>query len=927
MPTDTNSDTTDTILPKHYEPQIAEQAGSGWEASGYFSSQPQNDGRESFSILLPPPNVTGMLHMGHAFQHTLMDTLIRYQRMCGKNTLWQPGTDHAGIAMQIVATRELERRGIDVAALSREEFLTHAWEWKQQSGNTITQQMRRLGASCDWQRECFTMDDNLSAAVTQAFVKLYEDGYIYRGKRLVNWDPVLLTAVSDLEVVSEEESGVMYHVRYPFVDDEDNGIIIATTRPETILVDGAIAVHPDDERFLPLLGKRVWVPLCSPPRSIEIIADEYVDPQFGSGCVKITAAHDFNDYAVYQRHPDIPLIVLFTPDAKMNENAPETYRGMDRFAAREKIVADLTAQGLLIKQEPHRYKLPRGDRSKAVIEPMLTDQWFMRMDKMAERGLALADEGQVRFVPDNWRRVYQEWLSKIHDWCISRQLLWGHQIPAWQDPDGNWYIAETEEQAQQQAGDKPLTRETDVLDTWFSSALWPYSTLDWHTQPENPHFQSYFPTSVLITGFDILFFWVARMVMMTDYMVGGSPFHDVYITGLVRDREGQKMSKSRGNILDPLDLADGISLEELLAKRTHGLMKPEQAQQIEADTRQQFPDGIPAYGVDALRFTFASLASYGREIKFDLGRCEGYRHFCNKLWNAARFVLSVADGGYENAAADIETVANLPVQDEWIISRLQRAEQTVADSFAEYRFDLAALEIYQFFWDDYCSWYLEVAKVQLIYGDASVRANTTRTLLAVLEAGLRLCHPIMPFITEQLWQKVAPLVDKKTAATIMLAAYPQAEAAKINPTAEAAMARLKAIVEAARQLRQEYNQPGATLLVSGSDSEQLVPFLVKLAGCKNARSVAAAELPTNAPTVKIHELTLLMDCPQIDIAARNEQRQRELQQLQTELAAVEKMLANPQFMQKAREQAINSKQQQQQRLLQKIDELTSQTLS
>lgn len=906
-------------LPKHYDPSAAEAAGSDWEACGYFDSTPQ-PGRDHYSILLPPPNVTGTLHMGHAFQHTLMDALIRYQRMCGKNTLWQAGTDHAGIATQLVVSRELEHRGIDIKSLSREAFLQHAWEWKQQSGNMITRQMRRLGASCDWTRECFTMDDNLSAAVTKAFVQLYKDGYIYRGKRLINWDPVLLTAVSDLEVVSEEEDGMMYHVRYPFTDDDENGVIIATTRPETILVDGAIAVHPDDERFKPLVGRTVWVPMTDPPRAIEIIADEYVDPAFGSGCVKITAAHDFNDYEVYLRHPDknIPVIILFTPDARMNENAPEAYRGLERFAAREQIVKDLAAAGLLIKQEPHRYQLPRGDRSGAVVEPMLTDQWFVRMDKMAARGLELAAAGKVRFIPGNWRRVYEEWLSNIHDWCISRQLMWGHQIPAWYDEAGNCYVAESEGEAQAQAGGKTLTRETDVLDTWFSSALWPFSTLGWHTDANNAHFKAYFPTSVLVTGFDILFFWVARMVMMTDYFVGDTPFYDVYITGLVRDAEGKKMSKSRGNILDPLDLTDGITLDALLEKRTQGLMSPRHAEQIKENTRRQFPDGIPAYGVDALRFTFVSLASYGREIKFDLGRCEGYRHFCNKLWNAARFVLAAADGQYTDSSA---TLSSPPAVNEWIVSRLQRCEAQVTQAFTDYRFDLAAMEIYRFFWDDYCSWYLEAAKVQLLHGDATLKQETLRTLLAVLETGLRLCHPFMPFITEQLWQKVAPRAGVKNTATIMLAPYPHCQEEKINPAAEAAMAQLQAAVEAARQLRRDCDNHPATLLLSGENAAALLPFISKLAGFKNARCAAAGELPPS-PAIDLSWIRLALTDVKTDDAAARERRQRELQHAQQELAAVEQTLTNPQFMQKARPQAIEKKQLQKENLLKKITALT-----
>ena len=904
------------LLPKHYDPQAAEQYGRDWETNGFFSSLPHAD-KNSYSILLPPPNVTGTLHMGHAFQHTLMDALIRYRRMCGDNTLWQAGTDHAGIATQIVVTRELERRGIDVGQIERADFLSHAWAWKEQSGNTITQQMRRLGASCDWTRERFTMDETLSPVVNHAFVRLYQDGYIYRGRRLINWDPVLLTAVSDLEVISQEEEGMMYHVRYPFVGDEKNGIIIATTRPETILVDGAIAVHPSDTRFQPLLGRRVHVPLTDPPRTIEIIADEYVDPSFGSGCVKITAAHDFNDYEVYQRHrdKDIPLIVLFTPDAKMNDNAPAAYRGLDRFVARERIVADLATEGLLVKQTPHRYKLPRGDRSGAVVEPMLTDQWFLRMKPLAERGLQIVREGKVRFIPGNWKRVYEEWLLNIHDWCISRQLMWGHQIPAWVDEDGNWYVAENEAEAQKQAVKKTLTRETDVLDTWFSSALWPFSTLGWLQDANNRHFQHYFPTSVLVTGFDILFFWVARMVMMTDYFIGAPPFHDVYITGLVRDAEGQKMSKSRGNILDPLDIADGISLNQLLEKRTQGLMNPAQATRITTDTQRQFPNGIPPYGVDALRFTFIALASYGREIKFDLARCEGYRHFCNKLWNAARFALTVADGHY-TPVDNGEPLPKLANTNDWIISRLQRAEQAVAAAFADYRFDRIAREVYEFFWDDYCSWYLECAKVQLTQGNADMRAATGKTLLAVLEAGLRLCHPVMPFITEQLWQKIAPRIDKKVSDSIMLAPYPTAEISKINPAAEAQMQQLQQLVEGARQLRRDY-PAAAQLVVYGDDSRALLPFIAKLSGIKSV-TAGKPDAPPAGITLNCGERQLVLPLTAEEIAARREQEAQTLARLQQELVSVEALLNNPRFMAKAAAAVVSKKQARRRQLAEEI---------
>ncbi|MGI9306779.1 MAG: valine--tRNA ligase, partial [Gammaproteobacteria bacterium] len=666
-------------LSKHFDSAAVEEKWrAAWQAHNLFDSTPRA-GRENYCIMLPPPNVTGTLHLGHAFQYALQDALARRARMRGCNVLWQAGTDHAGIATQIVVERELAARGIDAAKLSRDEFLRHAWEWKEQSGGAIVRQMQRLGASCDWARERFTMDAHYSAAVAGVFARLYDEGLIYRGKRLVNWDPQLLTAVSDLEVAAAEEDGVMYYARYPFADggeklaNGEDGIVIGTTRPETILVDGAIAVHPEDERYRALVGRRVWVPLTDPPRKIEIIADGYVRPDFGTGCVKITAAHDFNDYEVCKRHADknIPLIVLFTPDAKMNDNAPRAYRGLDRFAARAAIVRDLAAAGLFVKQEAHRYKLPRGDRSGAVLEPMLTDQWFMKMDSLAQKAAALAARGDIRFVPDNWRKVYDSWLAGIQDWCISRQLRWGHRIPAWYDEDGNIVVAQNAEEAAQKAGGKTLRQDADVLDTWFSSALWPFVTLGWPDE-KGAHFRHYFPGAVLVTGFDIIFFWVARMAMMSAHLAGGAPFSDVYITGLVRDSSGQKMSKSKGNVLDPLDLTDGIGASALVQKRVAGLMNPAHAKSVAAATRKQFPLGVPAFGADALRFTFASLASYGRDIKFDAERCAGYRNFCNKIWNAARFVL----GACEDYSA-AEKCAPPSAADAWIVSRLQRTETAV----------------------------------------------------------------------------------------------------------------------------------------------------------------------------------------------------------------------------------------------------------
>ena len=778
-------------LPKHFVPEgLDAKWDRAWESGGRYASEPV-DGRDSYSIVLPPPNVTGTLHMGHAFQHTLMDALVRRERMCGRNVLWQPGVDHAGIATQIVVTRELERKGIDPASLTREELLAHIWKWKEESGSTITNQMRRLGASCDWTRERFTMDEGLSKVVVDVFVRLHREGLIYRGKRMVNWDPVLLTAVSDLEVVAEEEPSKLYHVRYPFVEGTGH-VVIATTRPETILADGAIAVHPDDENNMHLVGRWVFVPMTD--RRIQVIADGFVDPSFGSGRVKITAGHDFNDYACSQRHPQIPLIVMMTPDARLNENTPPAYQGLDRFEARKRIVRDLEEAGLLERAEDHRHAPPRGDRSGAVLEPMLTDQWFVRAKELAPAALGLVRKGDLKFIPGNWRAVYEQWLENIDDWCISRQLVWGHRIPAWHASDGTVHVAHNEEEAREAAGSGDLERDPDVLDTWFSSALWPFSTLGWPAE-DNAHFRSYFPTSTLVTGFDIIFFWVARMAMMSCRLLGKPPFREVYITGLVRDAHGEKMSKSKGNTLDPLDLIDGIGLEDLVEKRTQGLMNPKLADSIAERTRADYPEGIPAFGADALRMTFASYASYGRDIKFDLNRCGGYRGFCNKLWNAARYVLSTA----EDDASGGDAAPSLA--DRWIGDRLQQAEAAVGEAFAEYRFDLASQAIYKLVWDEYCSWYLEVAKIQIRRGGAAQARAARRTLLTTLECILRLAHPLAPFITEELWQKIAPLAaGADRPESIMAAAYPKPDPLRADPEAAAWMDRLKELVEGCRQL-------------------------------------------------------------------------------------------------------------------------------
>ena len=892
-----------TFQPENIETRWYEQ----WEASGYFAPQ---GGEEAYSIMIPPPNVTGSLHMGHGFQEAIMDALIRYHRMSGFNTLWQVGTDHAGIATQMVVERQLEAQGISRTDLGREKFIEKVWDWKRESGDTITRQLRRLGSSLDWSRERFTMDPGLSSAVQTVFIQLYREGLIYRGQRLVNWDPALHTAISDLEVVSEEENGHLWHFRYPLASGEGY-LTVATTRPETMLGDTAVAVHPDDERYKNLIGQMIDLPLTG--RQIPIIADTYVDMEFGTGCVKITPAHDFNDYAMGERHK-LPLINIFDDNAAISAAAPETYQGLDRFDARKQIVADLDGLGLLEKVDDHKLKVPRGDRSGVVIEPYLTQQWYVDAKTLAQPAIEAVEQGDIQFVPKQWENTYFAWMRDIQDWCISRQLWWGHRIPAWYDDQGNIYVGDDEDavRAEHTLPDTlHLRQDEDVLDTWFSSALWTFSTLGWPEETEE--LAIFHPSSVLVTGFDIIFFWVARMIMMTLHFRKEVPFHTVYVHGLVRDAEGQKMSKSKGNVIDPIDLIDGIDLPELVAKRTAGMMQPKLARKVEKATNRQFPEGINAYGTDALRYTYYSLASTGRDINFDIGRIEGYKNFCNKIWNASRYVLMNCEN--EDCGIGENDAANLSLADRWIISKLQETERAVAEAVAKYRFDHASQALYEFVWNEYCDWYLELSKPVLWDDDApdSTKRGTRQTLIRVLETCLRLLHPFMPFITEEIWQTVGPLAGK-SGDTIMLQAYPVCDDKSVDKAANADIEWLKGVIVGIRNIRGEMNISPAkdltVLLKNGAEQdktrlEQNRQFLKKLAKLDEIQWLSEVDEAPVSATALVGGLEILVPMAGlIDKEAELARLAREIEKLEKDLSRLEGKLGNASFIDKAPQEVV-----------------------
>ena len=905
-------------MDKTYNPaDIETRIYHSWEKENYFP--PAGTG-PAYCIMLPPPNVTGSLHMGHAFQHTLMDILVRYHRMQGDRALWQCGTDHAGIATQMVVERQLEQQGISRHDLGRKKFIERVWEWKQKSGSTITAQLRRMGTSMDWSRERFTMDEELSRAVRKVFIDLYNEKLIYRGKRLVNWDPVLHTAISDLEVINSEEDGFLWHIRYPRMDGKGY-IVVATTRPETMLGDAAVAVHPDDERYCDLVGKEVILPLTD--RRIPVIADEYVDPEFGTGCLKITPAHDFNDYAVWQRHfrhipqmqsmPENGLINIFTFDAHVNENGPAAYQGMDRYQARKQIIADLENSDLIERIEPYKLMVPRGDRSHAVIEPYLTDQWYVKIKPLAGPAIRSVENGDIRFIPENWSKTYFEWMNNIQDWCISRQLWWGHQIPAWYDAEGNIYVGETEKDIRQQNNlpdDLQLVQDEDVLDTWFSSALWPFSTLGWPEQTEE--LNTFYPTSVLITGFDIIFFWVARMIMMGLKFMDDVPFREIYITGLIRDEHGQKMSKSKGNILDPIDLIDGINLEDLVNKRTTGLMQPHLAEKITKATRKQFPDGIQAYGTDALRFTFASLASNTRDINFDTGRIGGHRNFCNKIWNAARFVMM----NFENKNNTIETSEiELNTYARWINTRLSQTIQNITQNLQGYRFDLAAKAIYEFTWDEYCDWYLELSKITLNDPQTTEteKNGTLFTLVDVLETLLRLMHPFIPFITEEIWQRVSRILGKD-GKTIMLQPYPVVvQETDLDGSGLNEIQWIKDFIMNIRRVRAERNiSPGKFLPVCFKDGttkeiswlSQHEKYIKTLGKVESITRLDNA--PVDAVVGLAGSMTVFIPLADlIDPQTELDKLQKDINRLNNDLERIGKKLDNSDFIQRAPQEIVD----------------------